>query len=80
MNGIDYSHLAQKVLADLAAADEAERLAEMAKPKCMWAYHTAQFAGGPFMYSGCGNAYAVEEKAPDICPGCGRPIVEEEGT
>lgn len=45
---------------------------------CYWEYHEAQFAGGPFMYTSCEEAYSVGDPIPERCPSCGKPVVERE--
>lgn len=44
---------------------------------CVWRYEAAQFAGGPFYSTSCGQYLSVYNGGRTTCPNCGKPIEYE---
>ena len=42
--------------------------------KCIWKYESAQFAGGPFYSTSCGEYTVDVEDMEDTCPYCNKFI------
>ena len=45
---------------------------------CIWKFHLAQFAGGPFYETSCGEYITDPTGIEDTCPCCGQKIVYED--
>lgn len=42
--------------------------------KCIWKYEEAQFAGGPFYSTSCGEYFTEYNGGGATCSNCGKPI------
>jgi len=45
---------------------------------CYWEYHDGQFVGGDFVYTTCGGAVDPDKEIPQVCPFCGKEVIERE--
>ena len=42
---------------------------------CAWKYESAQFAGGPYYFTSCGEVLPVDDDVPYRCPNCYKLVV-----